>query len=61
MEANKKVKRVINLQGAGIQIAIILGRADAEHAVKRVSASLERHGWLKGCDPRALVRIGGAA
>ena len=61
MEANKKVKRVATLQVHGLRMFILLGQTDEAQAVRRVTASLERHGWLQGCDPRALVRIGGAA
>lgn len=58
---SQKVKRVITLQGAGLRLSILLGKADEAQAIKRITASLERHGWLQGACPRALVRVGGVA
>jgi len=61
MEANKKVKRVASLYVQGLRMYILLGQSDEAQAIRRVKASLERHGWLQGVEPRALVRVGGAA
>ena len=61
MEANKKVKRVASLYVQGLRMYILLGQSDEAQAIRRVKASLERHGWLQGASPRALVRVGGAA
>lgn len=56
-----KVKRVVSLQVAGLQLSILLGQSDEAQALVRVQTSLERHGWLQGVEPRALVRVGGVA
>lgn len=61
MEAKRKVKRVAGLQIHGLRLYILLGQADKDQAIRRVTASLERHGWLRGVEPRALVRVGGLA
>jgi hypothetical protein len=61
MEAQRKVKRVAGLQVQGLRMYILLGQTDEAQAVQRVKASLERHGWLQGVEPRALVRVGGVA
>ena len=62
MQANlPKVKRIIPLQVAGLRVAVLLGQADEAQALVRVQTSLERNGWLQGVEPRALVRVGGAA
>ena len=61
MEANKKVKRVAGINVQGMRLYILLGQTDESQAIRRVKASLERHGWLQGASPRALVRVGGAA
>jgi hypothetical protein len=61
VEATRKVKRVASLYVQGLRLCIILGQADEAQAIRRVKASLERHGWLHGVEPRALVRFGGAA
>lgn len=61
MDAQKKVKRVASLQVHGLRIAILLGQSDEAQALGRVRASLERHGWFQGVEPRALVRVGGVA
>lgn len=58
---SQKVKRIIPLQVAGLQLSVLLGQADEAQALVRVQSSLERHGWLQGVEPRALVRVGGAA
>lgn len=57
----RKVKRIIPLQVAGLQLSVLLGQSDEAQAVQRVQNSLERHGWLQGIAPRALVRVGGVA
>lgn len=57
----QKVKRIIPMQVAGLQLSVLLGQADEAQALVRVQTSLERHGWLQGVEPRALVRVGGAA
>lgn len=57
----RKVKRIIPLQVAGLQLSVLLGQADEAQALVRVQSSLERHGWLQGVAPRALVRVGGVA
>jgi hypothetical protein len=57
----RKVKRIIPLQVAGLQLSVLLGQADEAQALVRVQSSLERHGWLQGVEPRALVRVGGVA
>lgn len=57
----RKVKRIIPLQVAGLQLSVLLGQANEAQALVRVQTSLERHGWLQGVEPRALVRVGGAA
>lgn len=57
----QKVKRVAFLQIQNLRLSILLGKADEAQAIKRITASLERHGWLQGACPRALVRVGGAA
>ena len=57
----RKVKRVVSLQVAGLRLAVLLGQADEAQALVRVQTSLERHGWLQGVEPRALVRLGGVA
>lgn len=57
----RKVKRVASLQVHGLRISILLGQADEAQALTRVQHSLERHGWFQGVEPRALVRVGGAA
>jgi len=56
---SRKVKRIIPLQVAGLRLAVLLGQADEAQALVRVQTSLERHGWLQGVEPRALVRVGG--
>jgi hypothetical protein len=61
MEAKRKVKRVAGLQINGLRMYILLGQADRTQALSRVTASLERHGWLQGVEPRELVRVGGVA
>ena len=61
METKRKVKRVASLYVQGLRMYIILGQSDEAQAIRRVKASLERHGWLQGVEPRALVRFGGAA
>jgi hypothetical protein len=61
MEAKRKVKRVAGINVQGMRLYILLGQADEAQAIRRVKASLERHGWLQGVDPRALVRVGGVA
>ena len=61
MEAQKKVKRVAGLNVQGMRLYLLLGQTDEAQAIRRVKASLERHGWLQGASPRALVRVGGAA
>jgi len=58
---DQKVKRVVSLRVAGLQLSVLLGQADEAQALVRVQTSLERHGWLQGIDPRALVRVGGVA
>ena len=58
---SQKVKRIIPLQVAGLQLSVLLGQADEAQALVRVQTSLERHGWLQGVEPRALVRAGGVA
>lgn len=45
----------------GLRMYILLGQSDEAQAIRRVKASLERHGWLQGVEPRALVRVGGVA
>ena len=57
----RKVKRIIPMQVAGLQLSVLLGHADEAQALVRVQTSLERHGWLQGVEPRALVRVGGMA
>lgn len=57
----RKVKRIIPLQVAGLQLSVLLGQADEAQALVRVQSSLERHGWLQGVEPRALVRVGSVA
>lgn len=57
----RKVKRVVSMQVAGLQLSILLGQTDEAQALVRVQTSLERHGWLQGIAPRALVRVGGVA
>lgn len=57
----RKVKRVVSLQVAGLQLSVLLGQADEAQALVRVQSSLERHGWLQGVEPRMLVRVGGVA
>ena len=57
----RKVKRIIPMQVAGLQLSVLLGQADEAQALVRVQSSLERHGWLQGVEPRALVRVGGVA
>ncbi len=61
METKRKVKRVASFYVQGLRMYIILGQSDEAQAIRRVKASLERHGWLHGVEPRALVRFGGAA
>jgi len=62
MQTNsQKVKRVVPMQVAGLRLSILLGQADEAQAMVRVQSSLERHGWLQGVEPRALVRVGGMA
>lgn len=56
---SRKVKRIIPLQVAGLRLAVLLGQTDEAQALVRVQTSLERHGWLQGVEPRALVRVGG--
>lgn len=57
-----KVKKIVSMQAGRLQLSIRLGQdVNEAQAVQRVRASLERHGWLHGSDPRELVRIGGAA
>lgn len=58
---NEKVKKVVPVQIGGMTIGIILGQADQAQAVKRVTSSLARHGWLADQPPRDLVRVGGRA
>ena len=59
MADGKKVKRVVSVRVSGLQISILLGQTDEAQALVRVQTSLERHGWLQGIEPRALVRVGG--
>lgn len=61
METKRKVKRVAGISVQGLRMYVLLGQADEAQAIRRVKASLERHGWLQGVEPRALVRVGGAA
>ena len=61
MADGKKVKRVVSVRVSGLQISILLGQTDEAQALVRVQTSLERHGWLQGIEPRALVRVGGVA
>ena len=61
MEETRKVKRVAGINVQGMRLYILLGQTDEAQAIRRVKASLERHGWLHGVEPRALVRFGGAA
>jgi hypothetical protein len=61
MEAQRKVKGVASLYVQGLRLYILLGQTDEATAIQRVKASLERHGWLQGVEPRALVRFGGVA
>lgn len=58
---SQKVKRVVSMQVAGLQLSVLLGQADEAQALVRIQTSLERHGWLQGVEPRALVRVGGVA
>lgn len=57
----QKVKRITSVYVQGLRLSVLLGQADEAMAIRRVKASLERHGWLQGACPRELVRVGGAA